>query len=153
MLRQLLLTLGLIGGLLLAACVVPASTPTPTPAPTRTPTATPAPTPSPTPTPTPTATPTPAPTATPTRTPAPTPTPTGTPAPAAVQKLYLELCGYCHGANGRGLEMYPSLLTGLSKEYIMGFRRHTNAYVPSYSLSQLSDEDLEKIALYILSLS
>ena len=159
MLRQLLLTLGLIGGLLLAACAVPVSTPTATPTPTRTPTptatATPAPTPSPTPTrtPTPTATPaptpSPTPTPTPTRTPTPTATPTGTPAPAEGQQLYLSNCVGCHGLDARGSATVPSLL-GTSKARLETFRLHSpGSGAPSV---QLSDSEMEKVALYILSL-
>ena len=163
MLRQLLLTLGVIGGLLLAACAVPVSAPAATATPTRTPTptatATPAPTPSPTPTPTPTPTatatpaptPSPTPTPTPTRTPTPAATPTGTPAPAEGQKLYLDNCAGCHGANARGFDVNPSLVV-MTLERLKAFYQHPGPYGPP-PFSNLSASDMEKIALYIVSLS
>jgi len=151
--------------LLLSACAGGRRAPTSTPVPTATPvppTATPRP-PTLTPVPT-TATPLP-PTATP------TPAPTATPvAEAHEEALEVEVieegkalfaakgCAGCHGTEGQGIEGLGPALAGHSREVVFKQVRTPRqvpppgVQMPAFGPEQISDEELEKIAAFILSL-
>ncbi len=141
----------------------PVAAPTPTPYPTATPTpgptATPAPTPLPTATPLPPGAPTPTPTPTPLPTPAPTPTPTPDPVRfEAGRGLYIDVgCDLCHGEAGEGNEKGPHVL-GYTTEFLFDYTRAPDAAVEEwepmefYTTTDVSDEELNEIIYYLLSL-
>ncbi|MBI4339233.1 MAG: c-type cytochrome [Chloroflexi bacterium] len=133
----------------------------------------------PTATPYPRATPTPAPTATPTATPLPgvtpvaaTPTPSPTPTVArpalspaelkAAQQLFADVgCDICHGAKAEGGSKGPKL-SGLTREGMVkaireGVVRQPDSKYPrameAVKVSDLSDQELEQIIKFLLSLS
>ena len=69
------------------------------------------------------------------------------------QDLYVSAgCGACHGPSGEGSAIGPAL-PGHTAEQVERQIRTPLATMPSYSLSQLSDEDVTKIAAFIESLA
>jgi len=76
--------------------------------------------------------------------------PTGT--NAAGRQVYVEAgCSACHGLNAEGTDVGPSL-AGHAAAQVHQQVRSPLAQMPAYAEAQLSDEDLEKIALYIAGL-
>ncbi len=138
------------------------------PAPTETPIfGTPTATPWPSPTPTPAPKPTPTPIPTPSSTPEPGTTPTPTPVPTvsdaeikAAQQLYIDVgCDICHGKSAEGGEKGPELkgftAEDISKAVREGIRNQASKYpreMERYTTNDLTDEELEQLVKYLLSL-
>ncbi len=120
--------------LVLGACGAPA---TPAPAPASTPTATPQ--------------------ATPTTAPAPTATPGPTPIPppatplAQGKQVYTTFCAGCHGVEAQGTALAPAL-PGHSEPVVKRQVRSPIGTMPPFSLSIISDQELDQIVDFIVSL-
>lgn len=83
-----------------------------------------------------------------------TPTPTATPEDhvAAGERLFREKgCATCHGQNAEGTGVAPAL-PGHTEEQVLRQVRNPMGRMPAFSTSQISDEELEQIADYIVSL-
>ncbi|MDA1216405.1 MAG: cytochrome c [Chloroflexi bacterium] len=87
--------------------------------------------------------------------PTPTPTPTSTPLPVADadehQLFITNGCAACHGQNGDGSPIAPAL-AGHSEATVERQVRTPRLQMPSFTVDQISDEELELIADYIASL-
>ena len=76
--------------------------------------------------------------------------PTGT--SATGRQVYLEAgCSACHGLNGEGTDVGPSV-AGHNPQQVHQQVRSPLAQMPAYSKEQLSDEDVDAIAAYVAGL-
>lgn len=70
----------------------------------------------------------------------------------AGKTLFLRFgCAACHGLDAEGSAFAPAL-PGHSREAVFRQTRTPRGAMPAFSTTQLSDDDLEKIAAYIVSL-
>ena len=87
--------------------------------------------------------------------PTPTPTPTSTPLPVADadgQQLFITKgCAACHGQTGEGTVLGPTVV-GITEEAVKVQVRTPRDQMPSFTMEQVSDEELEELAHYISQL-
>lgn len=87
--------------------------------------------------------------------PTPTPAPTNTPLPVADadgHQLYITKgCAACHGQDGEGTALAPTVV-GITEEAVMIQVRTPRDQMPSFTIEQISDEELEELAHYISQL-
>lgn len=99
-------------------------------------------------------TPTTVPTSTPRRAPTATPMPTPTPeAIVAGQALFRDKgCATCHGQNAEGSSIAPAL-RGYTVQQVIKQVRTPLKMMPAFSQAQVTDGELDLIAIYITSLA
>lgn len=87
--------------------------------------------------------------------PAPVPTQTGSGDQAIAQGAQLfaqQGCGACHGPEGKGTAIAPSVVGKGREEIVKQVRTPKGAIMPPFAASVLSDENLDKIVAFITSL-
>ena len=94
----------------------------------------------------------PPPNSTPTPTPAPGTPPTPGPTPPAGAALYAADCAACHGASGQGTAAGP-VIAGASVSATSAAVRNGVGIMPAYSVTQISQADLNTLASYVAAMS
>lgn len=67
------------------------------------------------------------------------------PSPRPPEKVYASTCGYCHGHN------VGPVIRGrqLPRDVVIGFVRRGQGAMPAFRQTEISDEELEALALWI----